>query len=142
MVLIKPLVVLDTSVFISAYLSSNPNTAPLQILNHWQRGDFILVTTPQLLEELLIVLEKKRVNSLSVIKLVKLIKRIGLMKEGIYETNFLDDIDSKDNIFLSACYESKADYLVSLDKHLLNLKHFHRTLIFNPHSFLNQLSQF
>ena len=142
MVLIRPLVVLDTSVFISAYLSTNPDTAPNQILNRWQGGDFILVTTPQLLEELLIVLERKRVNPLSVIKLVKLIKRIGLIKEGAYQTNFLDSIDPKDNIFLSACYESKADYLVSLDKHLLNLKHFHQTIIFNPQSFLNQLSQF
>ncbi len=137
----KPLVVLDTSVFISAYLSFNPNTAPYQILTFWQKGDFILVITPQILEELLIVLERKKVNHLSIINLIKLIKRLALIKSGAYETNFLDNTDPKDNIFLSACYEAKADYLVSLDKHLLNLKHFHQTLIFNPQSFLNQLSQ-
>ncbi len=66
----------------------------------------------------------------------------AMIKEGIYQTNYLDDIDPNDNMFLSACYEGKADYLVSNDKHLLNLKHFHQTLIFNPQSFLNQLQQF
>lgn len=65
-----------------------------------------------------------------------------MIKEGIYQTNYLDKIDPKDNIFLSACYEGKANYLVSTDKHLLKLKHFHNTLIFNPQSFLNQLNQY
>ncbi len=138
---IKPKVVLDTSVFISAYLSSNPDTSPSKILSLWQRGDFIIVMIPQLLEELVTVLLRKKVSRESVKKLVKLIKRLALLSEGAYQTNFLDKIDPKDNIFLSACYEASADYLVSLDKHLLNLKHFHQTLIFNPQSFLNQLSQ-
>ncbi len=132
-------VVLDTSIFISAYLSSNPQSSPNKILSLWQEGKFTLITTPQLVLELLIVLERQKIDSQSIIELVKLIERIAVMKEGIYETNYLDDIDPNDNMFLSACYESKADYLVSLDNHLLNLKHFHQTLIFNPQSFLNQL---
>jgi len=141
MTLNKPLVILDTTVFISAYLSSNPDSSPNKIISLWQRGDFLLIVTPQLLKELVTVLERKKVNFRTIIELTKIIKRIAVIKEGIYQTNYLDNIDSKDNIFLSACYESKADYLVSLDKHLLNLKHFHNTLIFNPQSFLNQLNQ-
>ena len=74
--------------------------------------------------------------------MTKLINRIAVIKEGIYQTNYLDNIDQKDNMFLSACYEGKANYLVSNDRHLLNLKHFHNTLIFNPQSFLNQLNQY
>jgi putative PIN family toxin of toxin-antitoxin system len=141
MTLNKPLVVLDTSIFISAYLSDNYQNSPNKILSLWQQGDFILIITPSLIEELIIVLERKKVNELSIIKLLELIAEKAIMTEGIYQTNYLDDIDPKDNIFLSACYEGKANYLVSLDKHLLNLKHFHNTLIFNPQSFLNQLKQ-
>lgn len=142
MTLNKSLVVLDTSTFISAYLSSNPDSSPNKIISLWQQGDFLLIITPQLLKELVTVLERRKVDIKSIIELVKLIKRIAVIKEGIYQTNILDNIDPKDNIFLSACYEGKADYLVSLDKHLLNLKHFHNTLIFNPQSFLNQLNQY
>jgi putative PIN family toxin of toxin-antitoxin system len=137
----QPLVVLDTSVFISAYLSKNFATAPNRILTRWQRGDFLLIMTPQIVDELLLVLERKKVQDELILALAESIYGLALFKEGAYETNFLDEIDPKDNIFLSACYESKADYLVSLDKHLLNLKHFHKTLIFNPQSFLNQLAQ-
>lgn len=141
MVIKRAQVVLDTSIFISAYLSKNEQKAPNKILTLWQQGDFILIVTPSLIEELIIILERKKVNKLSIIKLIENIAEKAIIKEGIYQTNYLDDIDPKDNIFLSACYESKADYLVSLDKHLLNLKHFHNTLIFNPQSFLNQLNQ-
>ncbi len=142
MTLNKPLVVLDTSIFISAYLSDNHQSSPNKILSLWQQGDFILIVTPSLIEELIIVLERKKVNESSIVKLLELIAEKAIIKEGIYQTNYLDDIDPKDNIFLSACYESKADYLVSLDNHLLNLKHFHNTLIFNPQSFLDQLKQY
>ncbi|MGI0479613.1 putative toxin-antitoxin system toxin component, PIN family [Geminocystis sp. CENA526] len=138
----KPLVVLDTSVFISAYLSSNELTSPNKILNLWQQSYFILIVTPSLIEELILVLQRKKVDELYIISLVEKIREKSLIKRGIYETNYLDNIDPKDNIFLSACYEGKADYLVSLDKHLLNLKHFHQTLIFNPQSFLNQIYQY
>jgi putative PIN family toxin of toxin-antitoxin system len=142
MVVKNPKVVLDTSIFISAYLSKNEQKSPNKILTLWQQGDFILILTPLLIEELIIVLERKKVDELSILKLVENIAEKAIIKEGIYQTNILDNIDPKDNMFLSACYESNANYLVSLDKHLLNLKHFHNTLIFNPQSFLNQLQQY
>lgn len=112
MTLNKSLVVLDTSTFISAYLSSNPESSPNKIISLWQQGDFLLIITPQLLKELVTVLERRKVDIKSIIELVKLIKRIAVIKEGIYQTNILDNIDPKDNMFLSACYEGKADYLV------------------------------
>ena len=135
----KPLVVIDTSVFISALLSSNLNSAPNQVISRWRNGDFILIMTPQIEEEIALLLTRKQVKEEMIVSLFDAFDDLAFYQEGIYETNFLDNIDPKDNIFLSACYESKADYLVSLDKHLLNLKHFHQTLIFNPQSFLNQL---
>jgi len=56
-------VVLDTSVFVSALLTRNPNTAPSRILKHWQEGVFALVISPQMQEELIIVLTRKRIKS-------------------------------------------------------------------------------
>lgn len=59
-------VVLDTSVFVSALLSRNPETAPNQILERWQQGAFSLVISPQLQEELIIVLTRKRIKRVRV----------------------------------------------------------------------------
>lgn len=39
--------------------------------------------------------------------------------EGAYCVTNLDKIDPNDNMFLAVAYEGKADYLVSLDNHLL-----------------------
>ena len=138
----KPLVVVDTSVFISALLSSNLNSTPNIIINKWLEGCFTIVMTPQIETEIAVLLDRKQIPEEIIIDLFDAFEDLACYQEGIYETNFLDEIDPKDNIFLSASYEAKADYLVSLDKNLLNIKHFYKTLIFNPRSFLNQLDQY
>lgn len=134
-----PLVILDTSVFVSALKSSKMKSSPNVIISLWLELKFILVLTPQIEDEIAFVLDRKNIKEDKIVNLFTAFANLAFYHEGIYQTNYLDDIDPKDNIFLSACYEAKADYLVSLDKHLLNLKHFHQTLIFNPQSFLNQL---
>jgi predicted nucleic acid-binding protein len=49
----KPLVVIDTSVFISSLLSTNPHSAPNRIINHWRVGDFLLIMTPKIEAEII-----------------------------------------------------------------------------------------
>ncbi|HEY9702235.1 MAG TPA: putative toxin-antitoxin system toxin component, PIN family [Allocoleopsis sp.] len=57
-----PLVILDTSVFISALLSKNPNSAPCKIINYWRENRFNLVISPQILEELVEKLLEKNID--------------------------------------------------------------------------------
>ncbi|ACK64814.1 PilT protein domain protein [Rippkaea orientalis PCC 8801] len=132
-------VVLDTSVFISAILSKNLETAPSKILQQWQKGSFILVISPQLQEELIIVLLRKGIKSESIENLVIIIETLALKIEGVYQATLLDKIDPNDNMFLAASYEAKANYLVSLDNHLLSLKFYHGTQILTPSLFLKVL---
>ncbi len=132
-------VVLDTSVFVAAILSKNPKTAPNQILTRWQEGDFSLVISPQLQEELIIVLLRKGIKSESIENLVMILETLAIQIEGVYEATILDNIDPNDNMFLAAAYEAKADYLVSLDNHLLSLKYYHGTQILTPSLFLRAL---
>jgi uncharacterized protein len=134
-------VILDTSVFISAILSKNPETAPNQILNRWQKGDFTLVISPQLQEELIIVLLRKGIKAELIENLVTILETLALQIEGVYQATFLDNIDANDNMFLAAVYESKADYLVSLDNHLLTIKFYHGTQIITPSLFLEAISK-
>lgn len=134
-------VVVDTSVFIAALLSKNPDSNPNQVLNAWRNGKFTLVTSPQLLQELVIVLSRQTIPLTEIQNLITIIAKISLFIPGAYEATRLDSIDPKDNIFLAAAYEAKADYLVSLDaQHLLPLKHYHGTQIINPELFIKVLN--
>lgn len=71
---------------------------------------------------------------------IEIISLVALQIPGAYETAMLDDIDPDDNKFLAAAYESKANFLISLDRDLLNLKFFHGTQIVTPAAFLDFLA--
>ncbi|MFM6403831.1 MAG: putative toxin-antitoxin system toxin component, PIN family, partial [Microcystis sp.] len=136
----SPLVILDTSVFISALLSKNPNSAPCQIIRYWREGRFKLVISPQLLEELVEKLLVKNIDRNDIKDILRAIFYTAIKIQGIYQATLLDQVDPNDNMFLAAAYEIGADYLVSLDKkHILPLKHYHYTQILSPNLFLQVL---
>ena len=95
---------------------------------------------PQLLRELVAKLLYLKVRDRTIEDLVVIIAEIALHISGAYEATKLDKIDPDDNKFLAAIYESKADYLISLDNHLLSLKYYHGTQILTPQLFLTALS--
>lgn len=135
----SPLVILDTSVFLSALLSKNPNSAPCQIIRYWREGRFKLVISPQLLEELVEKLLVKNIDRNDIKDILRAIFYTAIKIQGIYQATLLDQVDPNDNMFLAAAYEIGADYLVSLDKkHILPLKHYH-TQILSPNLFLQVL---
>jgi putative PIN family toxin of toxin-antitoxin system len=49
--------------------------------------------------------------------------------------------DPSDNKFIEAAVAGQADYIVSGDKHLLDLKEFHGIAIIAPRIFLDQLGE-
>jgi uncharacterized protein len=133
-------VVIDTSVFVSALLSKSQLGSPYLVLQAWQQGKFTLIMAPQLLQELVLKLLQLRVPEPTVEELVVIIGEIALHIPGAYEATRLDKIDPDDNKFLASVYEAKADYLISLDNHLLSIKYYHGTQIVTPHLFLNAIS--
>nr|WP_287707195.1 putative toxin-antitoxin system toxin component, PIN family [Microcystis sp. M074S1] len=136
----SPLVILDTSVFLSALLSKNPNSAPCQIIRYWREDRFKLVISPQLLEELVEKLLVKNIDRNDIKDILRAIFYTAIKIQGIYQATLLDQVDPNDNMFLAAAYEIGADYLVSLDKkHILPLKHYHHTQILSPNLFLQVL---
>lgn len=135
-----PKVILDTSVFVAALLSKNSQSSPPQVLDAWRNSKFTLVMSPQLLQELIVILNRQHISLLDIQSLITVIAKTSLFIPGAYETTILDNIDPNDNIFLAAAYEAKANYLVSLDRrHLLPLKYFHGTQILSPSLFLRML---
>ena len=119
-------------------LHTEANWASL-IISLWRSEAFILVVTPQLLEEYVAVLSRMGVSETEIIDFAAVIAEIAVQLPGIYEATKLDKVDPKDNKFLAACLESHADFLVSFDAHLLNEKWYRGTTIYTPALMLRHL---
>lgn len=134
-------VVVDTSVFVAAILSHNPDSSSFRILESWKQQAFTLVMSPQMLRELVVVLLRRGLEKRDLEELVTVISLIALNIPGAYEATALDKVDPDDNKFLAAAYESKADFLVSLDSDLLNQKFSQGTQIVTPATFLDFIAE-
>ena len=135
-------VVVDTSVFVSGFLSRNKESNPCILISRWRDGDFQLVMSRPILEEITATLLAKGIDEAAVLEFITTIGKLALFVPASLIVYRLDDIDPDDNKFLSAAQESQADFLVSLDaKHLLPLKHHRGTQILNPALFIRILDR-
>ena len=133
-------VVIDTNIFVAAFLSQNKLGYASQILSSWRAGAFTLIVSPQILREIVATLIENGIDEQSLEELVALFGQIALHIPGAYQTSRLNPVDPGDNKFLAAALESNADYIVSSDKKsLLPMKHFHGTQIVRPELFMRQL---
>jgi len=137
-------IVLDTNVFVSALI--NPRGKPAQILNYVFESKVRLFTSPSIIEEL------ERVLSYP-----KLVKRHGLEKQELKKfvsdlLSILSLVEGKkaieliaenpaDNNYLSCAVDAKADFIVSGDIHLLNLREYEGIQIITPAQFLEMLEK-
>lgn len=137
--------VLDTNIFVSG--ASLSQTPPSQLLNLWRKGEYVLVTSPQLLDEareVLIRSEIRAFTGLSVKETHELLEEIALrayVTEGNYEVEKIT-VDLDDNIILATALEGWATHIVTGDtRSLLPLKQYHGIWIVSPTHFLNILKR-
>ena len=137
------IIVLDTNVIVSALLSQSG--APSEIFNLWEEDEFSVVISIRLLNELEHTL-----------KYPKVIKYLKLSEEEL--RLFLDHFrtfasvvepeltleviknDPDDNRVLECAVAGKASYIVTGDKHLLELEEYQGIEILSPSSFLTLLT--
>ncbi len=132
-------VVLDTNVFISAFLSAD--SPPDRIVRAWRRGDFELITSAPLLYELTTVLARPHIATRLGWTPEERAFTIAALREAattVLPTKTIDAIpsDPSDNRILEAAVTAQADYIVSGDQDLLNLQEFQGIQIVTPARFL------
>lgn len=138
----KIVAILDTNLFISGMFGQNSVTAQLQEL--WVRQDFQLGTSLEIMREVNRVLQYPRIKERlldddeTVRRFFRLVFRKAVVARDTFQTDKIVD-DPTDNKFLACALEIKADYIVSGDNHLLELKHFHRTQIVDATSFIKKV---
>ncbi len=131
-------VIFDTNVWISFLIGKRMSF----IKNYISNRQITIVTINLLLEEIKDVTSRERLKKYfpreSVIELIDLLETIA-EKIEIVPTHFINR-DPKDNFLLDLIDFSKADYLVTGDKDLLELNPFKSAIILTPANFEKTLS--
>ena len=131
--------ILDTNVLISGVFWKGP---PFEILKAWQEQRFRLAISLPILEEYRRVLDEFA-KERQMLVLNSVLKVIELRSEIVKPVPFSEPVcsDPDDDKFLEAAIAAGADYIVSGDKAILNVKFHHEVEVVRPSRFLKLLSR-
>jgi len=133
--------VVDTNLFVSGLFAKDSLSARLQDL--WINQDFELITSIEIIKEISRVLSYPRIKERfdpkeeNVRRFFRLIFRKAIIAKDLYKTDRIS-ADRTDNKFLACALEKEADYIVSRDPHLRNLKHYHGIQIVDAATFIEK----
>lgn len=127
-------VVVDTNIFISGTLyGGNPE----KVIDKLKTQTFLLCISPSIAIEIITKLKKFTQDEQVLVLVQNVITKNVLLVKPTKKINICRD--PKDNMYLEAAFDSKADYLITGDKDLLTLKTYKKTKIVTPKEFLLHL---
>ena len=132
-------VVLDTNVWLSGLFWEGEAS---EIIKLAENKIITPLITEEILQEIADVLSKEKKFQIFLNErkqnIEAVIKKIISISEIIETTNKLDIIkkDPSDNRFIETALEGNTKYIISYDKHLLDLKEFNEIRIIKPNEFL------
>ena len=126
-------VVVDSNVFVNALLGGKSK----EIFKWIDKGDIELILSDDIFAEYSVLIDypkvKERVDSLLFYSLLYEIYKKARFLEPNEQFNICRD--KEDNKFLDAVYTSKADYLITLDEDLLDLRNENKEFQIKEHKF-------
>ena len=130
--------VLDTNIIISSALGG----ALVLILERWDKGEFTVIVTSDILREYFEVLNRPKFK-LKQETIDKITRYIYQFSEFVIpeEKIKLIEADPADDKFLEAAIAGKVDFIVSGDTHLLELKEFRSIPILSGREFMDWLQE-
>ena len=134
-------VVLDTNVYLSALMS--PAGPPARIVELWLEGRFEVIVSDPIEAEILDGLGRERIRRYLrrspdwIDRFLRALRQATLRVEPV----IVDVIpqDPPDNLIIGTAIAAGADYLVSGNKHVLDLGSYDRVQIVTPRHFLDVL---
>lgn len=128
---VKATIVLDTSLLVAGRW--NPGSSSNRILELVVKGGVDAVYSPEIKEENLFILGKVRAPKEFIDRVLRFYDRSRIIRPS---KKINASVDPSDNRFLEAAVEGGADYVVSNDRHLLDLKEYAGVKIVRPTEFL------
>ncbi len=125
--------IIDTNVFISGILfGGNPE----KIINLWLKNKFTLCLSPQLKAEIFTKLENRFSYPEKDLQILATVLDTKSLK-FVPKTTLNICADPKDNFLFELAEESKADFIISGDKKVLEIKKYKNTKVISPKFFLD-----
>ncbi len=134
--------VIDANIFVSAMISKKGN--PAKLLQLWRDRVFIAIISEQMVEELIRVLRYPRIRNKYNLEdeeieiAVGAIRTFAIVLADTIELDIIKD-DPDDNKVLACAMAAKADYIVSGDRHLLDLGVFENIPIVSVKDFISNI---
>ena len=126
-------VVIGTNVFISAFYL--PESRPANVVLLARRKTILNLISPQILKEVERIIKKKLLwDNSKTESAVRLIKNFS--EEVHPQERLAIIVDDPDNRILECAVAGQANFIISGDKHLLNLKNFQEINVVTPADFL------
>jgi putative PIN family toxin of toxin-antitoxin system len=135
-------IVIDTNILVSAILT--PGGKPAKILKLVLEGKITLIISPAILEETRHVFnypklgrlaKKNKITKEEVYDFLDKMSKVAVITPGELDIDAIPD-DPADNKILACGLEGEADFIISGDHHLLDLKIFQGAKIIDPVTFL------
>jgi len=128
-------VVIDTNVFASSFL--NPGGQPRKVIDLWKTGEIILCLSPEIIEEYIIVLSRLGLEGEPELdELLDLFRSKSNILFAALQGNLkVVSDDPADDKFIQCALRTKAELIISGDRHLLELKRHGEALIVSSASF-------
>lgn len=133
-------VILDTNIFVS-FLITKKNTAVNKLFQQWENGDIVVYLSNETLIELTRVLLSEKIKEYTNLTkqetkqyLKSIVQRSVLI--NVDKPPQIIDQDPSDNKFIGLAEKAQAEYIITGDNHLLNLKEYKNTKIITPKDFI------
>jgi len=135
----KPTVVLDTNVYLSGIIFGGNSR---HILDLVVEKKILAAISPAILLEISQKLEKKfKWNKNQILLTIRTIAKSAKLVTPSQKVSVVKE-DKSDNKIIEAAIESKANYIISGDRHLLKIKKYQQIKIVSPAEFLNIYCRF
>lgn len=133
-------VVLDTNVFVSSFLGKGP---PRQLINLWKQGLLQWCLSREIIEEYSQVFARLGLANTAEFKEIIQLFAKGYHSLYTARTPRLSIVkkDPADDRFLECAVALEARFIISGDKHLLELKSYMETPILSPKNFLDAFKE-
>lgn len=137
--------VVDTNIFVSSLLSRVGT--PAQVLDAWRSRYCLLVSCESIITEIRSVLfsapirNKYELQIQDIEEIVRLLHSEALLVPGNSKVSGAIPADPDDEIFLTCSLEAEADFIVSGDRHLLELKEYRGIPVLTAREFLERLEK-
>ena len=110
--------VLDTNVFVSAFLSRSPTSPTQELIRRWEAQEFTLLVSDALVDELAEKLIERGIAQERVIEFLALLGRLAEWVDVPDEVvKPVIEADPDDDVILACAVVGGADYLVTYDPH-------------------------